>query len=924
MSERDLKLQVVFSMIEKITAPLKRIIGESTASGKALKALRDRLKDLDSQQKALSGFRQLHSGLQETANRLDAARQRAKMLAEQMQATEQPTRTMTREFERATKAAKLIKEQHQRETQQLQVLRDKLSAAGISTQQLAQHERSLRNNIADTNAQITSQQHKLSELAKRHEQVSAAKKKMESTRVTAGNATMSGMGMAMAGTAMSVPVMQSLGEAKHFETEIQRIRALGMGDAISNDAIKFSQAMQTYGTSSLENLELMRDSLTVFADLHHAQMVLPTLAKMKFANAAMYDEQTGAEKGQSFMNMLKVIELRGGLASEKKFEHEANLVQKVLTATGGRVGPDEWLNFIKTGGVAAKSLQDEAFFYKMEPLIQEMGGHRVGTGLMSAYANLYQGHTTVRAAQEMGRLDLLDPGKVEYNKIGMIKQIKPGALAGGEVLKSDPMAWLETVLLPKLVAKGITEPEQIKDTIATIMTNRTASNLFTQMYLQREQIHKNAKLNAGAADIDTLNRGAHATTKGRELEALAKISSAKQQIGTQILPLYASALEKLANVLQTVTTFMKEHSTTAKVLAISFAGLSALLVVLGTLTIVFASIIGPFALFRYGMTLLKIESAAAPGILARLGTAFLRLGPLAMRAGSFLLIAGRALVSFGIAALASPIGLIIAAVALLAAGAYLLYKNWEPVKAYFIGLWAQIRQSFNDGIAWLSALTSRFTEFGSNLVQGLINGIRNGMTAVKETITSLGSNVVDWFKEKLGIHSPSVVFTELGQFTMQGLSNGLANGEGQAVNQVSQLATRLTKMSSGLALTASIVPAMAAMPHATFDPLTASAPPTIRSYPAPTLPPLVSPRKAADQPAFNLTPLNVDRRPPVASNSTNAAPAMHSNDTIQITINPPAGTDAQAIAKAVAAELDKRERQRAATRRSSMHDYDDM
>ena len=852
MSERDLKLQVVFSMIEKITAPLKRIISESTASGKALKALRDRLKDLDSQQKALSGFRQLHSGLQETANRLDAARQRAKMLAEQMQATEQPTRTMTREFERATKAAKLIKEQHQRETQQLQVLRDKLSAAGISTQQLAQHERSLRNNIADTNAQITAQQHKLSELAKRHEQVSAAKKKMESTRAAAGNATMSGMGMAMAGTAMSVPVMQSLGEAKHFETEIQRIRALGMGDAISNDAIKFSQAMQTYGTSSLENLELMRDSLTVFADLHHAQMVLPTLAKMKFANAAMYDEQTGAEKGQSFMNMLKVIELRGGLASEKKFEHEANLVQKVLTATGGRVGPDE------------------------------------------------------------------------YNKIGMIKQIKPGALAGGEVLKSDPMAWLETVLLPKLVAKGITEPEQIKDTIATIMTNRTASNLFTQMYLQREQIHKNAKLNAGAADIDTLNRGAHATTKGRELEALAKISSAKQQIGTQILPLYASALEKLASVLQTVTTFMKEHSTTAKVLAISFAGLSALLVVLGTLTIVFASIIGPFALFRYGMTLLKIESAAAPGILARLGTAFLRLGPLAMRAGSFLLIAGRALVSFGIAALASPIGLIIAAVALLAAGAYLLYKNWEPVKAYFVGLWAQIRQSFNDGIAWLSALTSRFTEFGSNLVQGLINGIRNGMTAVKETITSLGSNVVDWFKEKLGIHSPSVVFTELGQFTMQGLSNGLANGEGQAVNQVSQLATRLTKMSSGLALTASIVPAMAAMPHATFDPLTASATPTIRSYPAPTLLPLVSPRKAVDQPALNLTPLNVDRRPPVASNSTNAAPAMHSNDTIQITINPPAGTDAQAIAKAVAAELDKRERQRAATRRSSMHDYDDM
>jgi hypothetical protein len=36
------------------------------------------------------------------------------------------------------------------------------------------------------------------------------------------------------------------------------------------------------------------------------------------------------------------------------------------------------------------------------------------------------------------------------------------------------------------------------------MTNRIASNLFTQMYMQREQIHKNERLNAGAADIDTL------------------------------------------------------------------------------------------------------------------------------------------------------------------------------------------------------------------------------------------------------------------------------------------------------------------------------------------------------------------------------------------------------------------------------------
>ncbi|MBV8635660.1 MAG: phage tail protein, partial [Burkholderiaceae bacterium] len=122
MAERDLKLQVIFSMVERVTAPLKKIIGDSSQAGKAMKALRERLKELDSQQKDISGFRRLHNGTQETAARLDLARAKAKELAEQMKATESPTRTMTREFNRATTAARLIKEQHERESQQLQIL----------------------------------------------------------------------------------------------------------------------------------------------------------------------------------------------------------------------------------------------------------------------------------------------------------------------------------------------------------------------------------------------------------------------------------------------------------------------------------------------------------------------------------------------------------------------------------------------------------------------------------------------------------------------------------------------------------------------------------------------------------------------------------------------------------------------------------
>ncbi|MFP3675093.1 hypothetical protein SB724_19965, partial [Bacillus sp. SIMBA_031] len=90
---------------------------------------------------------------------------------------------------------------------------------------------------------------------------------------------------------------------------------------------------------------------------------------------------------------------------------EANMVQKVITATGARVGGDQWQEFIKTGGTAAKLMRSDAFYYQMEPLIQEMGGDTVGSAVMSGYQNLIEGRTTVRATRKLMSLGLLDKKK---------------------------------------------------------------------------------------------------------------------------------------------------------------------------------------------------------------------------------------------------------------------------------------------------------------------------------------------------------------------------------------------------------------------------------------------------------------------------------------------------------------------------------
>ncbi len=248
-------------------------------------------------------------------------------------------------------------------------------------------------------------------------------------------------------------------------------------------------------------------------------MVAPTLAKMKFANEAIFGAEEGHENEKKFMDMLKVIELRGGLESEQVFKDQANKIQRVIAATGGRVQGEEWLNVIKTGGIAAKGLTDEALYYQMEPLVQEMGGNRVGTSMMSAYQNIYQGKTTKRAANLLDDLGLVaDPSKVKHDKVGQIAQLGVGALKGSDIFRHNQFEWMEKILLPQLAKKGITDKQQILDTIGGIFSNRTASNLFGQMYLQRDQIHKNAKLNAGADDIDQLYGKAVDSPGGKELD----------------------------------------------------------------------------------------------------------------------------------------------------------------------------------------------------------------------------------------------------------------------------------------------------------------------------------------------------------------------------------------------------------------------
>lgn len=74
---------------------------------------------------------------------------------------------------------------------------------------------------------------------------------------------------------------------------------------------------------------------------------------------------------------------------------------------------------------------------------------------------------------------------------------------------------------------------------------------------------------------------------------------------------------------------------------------------------------------------------------------------------------------------------------------------------------------------WIKTLPAKFLEFGKNIIEGLVNGVKYEWERFINMIKGFIDGFVQGFKDALGIHSPSTVFSEIGINIIQGLINGI-------------------------------------------------------------------------------------------------------------------------------------------------------
>jgi hypothetical protein len=230
-----------------------------------------------------------------------------------------------------------------------------------------------------------------------------------------------------------------------------------------------------------------------------------------------------------------------------------------------------------------------------------------------------------------------------------------------------------------------------------------------------------------------------------------------------------------------------------------------------------AAVFGPIA-SGFGAVASVVGGAARPIMW------LVRTGPLL---ASSLGMVGNTLLAVGRAALANPI--VLAAVA-IGAAAYLIYRNWEPISAFFVRLWGGIKSLFAQygaallapimpfigiplliyqnwgaitgffgtvwngvksaaatGFQWFAALPGKFGALGKAIITGLISAL--SPTALAARLIAIAKSGITAFKNFFGIKSPSRLFMAMGGHMTAGLAQGIDQGGRRPLRAIGRLAS---------------------------------------------------------------------------------------------------------------------------------------
>lgn len=773
---RDLKLQVVLEGLNRASKPFREAGRSAIGLGRDLKATRTELKGLQAQQSDISSFRALKGQTEQTGKALQTSREKVRQLSQQLANTAAPTKALNQQFQRAVREATALKAKHGEQQHALQGLRGNLNAAGISTRNLGQHERDLKARITATNQAMAQQEARLKRVTAQQQRLARAKQQYERTQALAGSMAATGAGGLATGSGILYSGTRLLAPGLDFDASMSKVQSLTRLSGDSDELKALREQARQLGASTQFTAGNAADAQGFLAmagfNPNAIRAAMPgMLALAKAGDSELADTADIASNILTGFNLQASDMGRVGDVLVGAFTR-SNTNLQMLGETMKYVGP-----------VAAGVGQDIETMAAMAGKLGDAGiqGSMGGTALRAIISRLAKPpKMAAKALEELG----IQAADADGN------------------LRDMPSVLAE--LYDKTKALGTAQQAGYFKSIA-------GEEAFSALQVLVKQAGS-GELQSFIGTLREANGEAEQTAKvmGDNLRGdLKALGSAWEDLGIQISDQQNGPLrgitQGITKVIGSVKTWVAENPKLASQLVKTAAGLGIVMAGMGGLTLAMASILGPFAMVRYGMLLFGIRGAGLASTLFSLGKVALPLVATGLKA-------------LAVAAMANPILAIITGIAV---GAALIYSNWDRIGPYFAGLWGEIKAGFSGGLSGIAAtiinfsplglfhralagvfsyfgvdIPARFTDFGGMLIDGLVNGITAGLGKVKSAITGAADSSIGWFKQKLGIHSPSRVFAQLGGYTMQGYGQGLLAEQSNPLSALQRIGNNLVAAGS--------------------------------------------------------------------------------------------------------------------------------
>ncbi|WP_404472977.1 hypothetical protein LG301_02045 [Vreelandella venusta] len=806
---RNLNLSVTLQAINKATGPLRQIMEGSRGAGGAIRETRDHLRSLEDQQKKLTAFRDMSRQSHATRRSLMDKREELRRITQELESTTGPTRRLTQQQKNAQREVDKLSGEYRQNRDRVRELARELPAGAEGARGFKQQQEALATQIEATNRRLASQQ----------------------------------------------DALRRLGEAN----------VGGRFNAMSGEIRRFTRNVTIAGGIATGSIFALSSSTASLGD-----DVAKTADKMGIGTTELQQLQYAAE--------------RAGVGTDGLNSSMQRMVRRIGRAangTGAAVGPLEQL------GLSAQELNNmrpEQSVAAIADALESVENHGDKIAIMS--------------------------GIMGNSGEAMINMLRGG---------SDELA--------ALMAEGLDTGNVLSEEAA-----RGAED-FQDALLDSQYAVKGLKNTIGAelmpAVTDVMRAFVGWMRENREqVQAFARAFGERLKNAVPILIDLATGAAGMASSIADIVTRTADM----------VGGFDNLAMVVGALFA--AKMIASIVMF--GVSLFKAGGAiiALAKTLPALGLGIKAIGALMM---------------------ATPIGWLMAGIAAVAGAAYLIYRNWEPIKEFFGGLWQQVRDAFGEGIGgvtrllvnwsplgllWrglssalgrlgielpasltelgakmiaglVSGITSAaatarqaagrvwaeisaafsegiggiarllvnwsplgllwrsisaglsllgvelpatltalggsiisgivngitgklgdlrdsitgaassavgwfkerlginspsrvFAGFGDNIIGGIVEGVTGKLGELRDSITGAASSAVGWFKDRLGINSPSRVFAGFGNNITEGLANGIADDADTPLRQVDGLTKRMRDAAAGLMLTAGIAsPAMA-------------------------------------------------------------------------------------------------------------------